>query len=123
MIALDLREVKPAPVHLKPTVVFSPTSQEFTQQVAITKNHVLLTTLEHVQGRALRLHARGKDGKWTRLKLPVPDNPDDRDFCHEFAGRQSSSWRRQGFLTPSGVMLGDAADGFAQACQDSEGAI
>ena len=82
MIALDLRKVKPDPVHLKPTVVFSPTSQEFSQQVAITKNHVLLTTLEHVQGRAY-VYTRGKDGKWTRLKLPVPDERGrSRDFCH-----------------------------------------
>jgi prolyl oligopeptidase len=109
VFALDLREVEQDPVHLKPTVVFSPTSQEFAQQVAITKNHVLLATLEHVQGRAY-VYSRGKNGKWTRLKLPVPDNQtigisttsllDDKFFLAQ-----------TGFLTPSGVMLGDAADG------------
>ncbi|MGA8089083.1 MAG: prolyl oligopeptidase family serine peptidase [Terracidiphilus sp.] len=109
VVSLDLAAVKADPVHLKPTVLFAPTSQEFAQQVATTKNHVLLTTLEHVQGRAY-VYTRGKDGRWTRTKLAVPDNEsigitttsllDNKFFLSE-----------TGFLTPSSVLLGDAADG------------
>ena len=108
VISLDLDATKADPVHLKPTVLFAPTSQEFAQQVATTKNHVLLTTLEHVQGRAY-VYTHGKDGTWTRVKLPVADNQsigivaasslDDKFFMAQ-----------TGFLTPSGVLLGDAAD-------------
>jgi prolyl oligopeptidase len=110
VVSLNLDAVKADPAHLKPTVLFAPTSQEFAQQVATTKNHVLLTTLEHVQGRAY-VYTHGKDGRWTSTKLPVPDNEsigitttsllDDRFFLSE-----------TGFLTPSSVLLGDAADGF-----------
>ncbi|HMG84101.1 MAG TPA: prolyl oligopeptidase family serine peptidase [Terracidiphilus sp.] len=109
VVSLDLEAVKADPVHLKPTVLFAPTAQEFSQQVATTKNHVLVTTLEHVQGRAY-VYTHGKDGKWTRSKLAVPDNEsigisttsllDDRFFLSE-----------TGFLTPSSVLLGDAAVG------------
>jgi prolyl oligopeptidase len=109
VISLDLTAVEADPVHLKPTVLFAPTAQEFAQQVATTKNHVLLTTLEHVQGRAY-VYTHGKDGQWTRSKLSVPDNEsigisttsllDDKFFLSE-----------TGFLTPSSVLLGDAADG------------
>jgi prolyl oligopeptidase len=109
VVSLDLTAVKADPVHLKPTVLFAPTAQEFAQQVATTKNHVLLTTLEHVQGRAY-VYTHGKDGQWTRSKLAVPDNEsigisttsllDDKFFLSE-----------TGFLTPSSVLLGDAADG------------
>jgi prolyl oligopeptidase len=109
VVSLDLTAVNEDPVHLKPTVLFAPTSQEFAQQVATTKNHVLLTTLEHVQGRAY-VYTHGNDGRWTRTKLAVPDNEsigisatsllDDRFFLSE-----------TGFLTPSSVLLGDAADG------------
>ena len=53
------------PAHLKPVVVFAPTAQEFEQQVATTRHHLLLTTLEHVQGRAY-VYTRGKNGQWTR---------------------------------------------------------
>ena len=54
-------------------MVFAPTAQEFAQQVAATRNHLVLTTLEHVQGRAY-MYTRAKDGQWTRKKLSVPDN-------------------------------------------------
>ena len=109
VISLDMSEAKANPDHLKPTVLFEPTSQEFAQEVTTTKNHVLLTALEHVQGRAYVL-THGKDGKWTRTKLPVEDNQsigiettsllDDKFFLSQ-----------TGFLTPSAVVLGDAADG------------
>ncbi len=61
------------PAHLKPTAVFTPTAQEFAQGVSITRNHLILTTLEHVQGRAYG-YTRDKKGGWTRKKLAVPDN-------------------------------------------------
>ena len=69
VVSLDLEAVKADPVHLKPTVLFAPTAQEFAQQVATTKNHVLLTTLEHVQGRAYvytQWERRKMDAKQTR---------------------------------------------------------
>ena len=107
VVSLDLNAVKADPVHLKPTILFAPTAQEFAQQVVGTKNHVLLTTLEHVQGRAY-VYTHGKDGRWSRTKLGVPDNVsigietvsllDDRFFLSE-----------TGFLTPSSVLLGDAS--------------
>jgi prolyl oligopeptidase len=109
VVSLDLGATQADPVHLKPTIVFAPTEREFAQQVVTTKNHVLLTTLEHVQGRAY-VYTHGKDGAWTRVKLPIEDNQsigisaasllDDRFFLSE-----------TGFLTPSSVLLGDAADG------------
>ena len=109
VVAIDATAAQADPAHLKPVVVFAPSAQEFAQEVVPTKNHALLTTLEHVQGRAYVL-THGKDGQWTRQKLPVPDNQtigiattsmlNDKFFLAE-----------TGFLTPSSVLLGDAADG------------
>jgi prolyl oligopeptidase len=109
VVSLSLEAVKKDPVHLKPTVVFVPTAQEFEQQLAATKNHLLLTTLDHVQGRAY-VYTRGADGQWTRKRLPVEDNQtvgivttnnkDDRFFMS-----------LTGFLTPPSLLLGNAADG------------
>lgn len=109
VVAIDAAAAQADPAHLKPVVVFAPSAQEFAQEVVPTKNHALLTTLEHVQGRAYVL-THGKDGQWTRTKLPVPDNQtigiattsllNDKFFLAE-----------TGFLTPSSVLLGDAADG------------
>jgi len=106
IVAIDLDAAAKDPVHLKPVVVFAPTAQEFAQQVATTRHHLVLTTLENVQGRA-SVYTRGKDGQWTRKKLPVPDNQtvgvisttqlDDRFFLGE-----------TGFLNPHSLWLGDA---------------
>jgi prolyl oligopeptidase len=107
VVSLDLDAVKKDPLHLKPTIVFKPTAAEFAQEAATTRNHLLVTTLEHVQGRAY-VYTRDKKGEWTRKKLDVPDNvsvsvvttntSDDQFFL-----------ALTGFLTPSSLLLGDAA--------------
>jgi prolyl oligopeptidase len=109
VVSLDLEAVKKDPLHLKPNVVFAPTATEFAQRVATTKNCLLLTTLQNVQGR-LYSYALGPKGAWTRKKLDVPDNltvsivsanwSDDRFFLS-----------LEGFLTPSSLLLGDAGTG------------
>jgi prolyl oligopeptidase len=106
-VALDLEAVKKDPAHLKPTVIFTPTTQEFAQEAAVTKNHLILTTLDHVQGRAY-VYTRSPKNIWTSKKLDIPDNiavsiestntSDDRFFLG-----------LTGFLTPSSLLLGDAA--------------
>ena len=106
-LALDLAAIKKDPVHLKPTVIFTPTAQEFGQEAAVTKNHLILTTLDHVQGRAY-VYTRSAKNVWTAKKLDIADNiavsiestntSDDRFFLG-----------LTGFLTPSSLLLGDAA--------------
>ena len=109
VVAFDLRALEKDPERLRPTIVFAPTSQEFAQEVAVTKNHLLLTTLEHVQGRAY-VYSLGSGGAWTRKRLDVPDNhtvdivTTNRSDDHFFLGLT-------GFLTPSSLLLGDAAGG------------
>ena len=106
-VALDLEAVKKDPVHLKPTAIFTPTAEEFAQEAAVTKNHLILTTLDHVQGRAY-VYTRSPKNVWTSKKLDIPDNlsvtiesvntSDDHFFLET-----------TGFLTPSSLLLGDAA--------------
>lgn len=109
VVSLDLAAVEKDPLRLKPIVVFAPTAQEFEQWFSTTKNHLIVTTLEHVQQRAY-VYTFGSDGNWTRKPLPVPDNltmssptfslTDDRFFVAV-----------EGFLTPPSLWLGDAGDG------------
>ncbi|WP_311719352.1 prolyl oligopeptidase family serine peptidase [Tunturibacter empetritectus] len=107
VVALNLEAVKTDPVHLKPTVIFTPTSEEFFQESETTKDHLLLTTLDHVQGRAY-IYTHEANNTWTRKKLDIPDNlsvsiattnTSDNKFFLETTG----------FLTPSSLLLGDAA--------------
>jgi prolyl oligopeptidase len=107
VLSLNLDELKKDPEHLKPTVLFEPTPTEFAQVVDTTRNHVLLTTLENVQGRAY-VYSLDSNGNWIRKKLDVPSNQavgivtgntsDDHFFLS-----------LTGFLTPSSLLLGDAA--------------
>lgn len=107
VVSLDLEAVRKDPLHLKPRLVFAPTAVEFFQDLATTRNHLILTTLENVQGRAY-VYSLSADGAWTRNRLNIPANRtveiktssslDDRFFLS-----------LEGFLTPSSLWLGDAA--------------
>ena len=109
VVSLDLKAMERDPAHLKPTAVFAPTAQEFAQGVSITRNHLILTTLEHVQGRAYG-YTRDKKGGWTRKKLAVPDNQTVGIVSTNEADDQFFLILT-GFLTPSSLELGDAATG------------
>jgi prolyl oligopeptidase len=109
VVALELAAVEKDQTRLKPTVVFAPTAQEFEQWFATTKNYLILATLEHVQQRAY-VYAFGRDGNWTRKRLPVPDNLtiDSVTASHT---DDSFFLGVQGFLTPPSLWLGDAGGG------------
>jgi prolyl oligopeptidase len=109
IISLRLEAVKKDPLHLKPSVVFVPTAREFAQSAAATKNHVLLTTLENVQGRAY-VYTRGSNGSWTRKKLDVSDNRTVSIVSTNWSDNQFFL-SLTGFLTPSSLWLGDAGAG------------
>ena len=108
VVAVDLEAVQRAPSDLKPETVFAPTATEFEQQMAVTGNHLIMTTLANVQGRAyVYTHAAGK---WSAKRLPVPDNVSvgivsaSRIDNHFFISLT-------GFLTPPSLWLGDAGAG------------
>lgn len=98
VIALDLAAVEKDPLRLKPAVVFAPTAQEFEQSFDVTKNHLIVVTLEHVQQRAY-VYTLGSDGHWTHKRLPVLDN---QTIDSETASRTDDRFflGTQGFLTP-----------------------
>jgi prolyl oligopeptidase len=109
LVALDFAAFKKDPMQLKPSLVFAPTSTEFLKDLQTTRNYLLLTTLQNVQGRAY-IYSLMPDGQWKAKQLAVPDNravslvtanwSDDRFFLSV-----------TGFLTPSSLLLGDAAEG------------
>ncbi len=107
VVSLDLVALQKDPSQLKAAFVFAPTATEFAQEVDTTKNHMLLTTLENVQGRAY-VYSLDKKDEWTRQRLDVPDNESvslvtgDTASDHFFVSLT-------GFLTPSSLLLGDAA--------------
>ncbi len=106
IVALDLSATTRDPMNLQPTVIFAPTTTEFAQDAQVTKNRLLIATLQNVQGRVYSYALAGK--VWKHEKLDIPDNEsvdiastnwsDDRFFL--FAA---------GYLTPDSLLLGDAS--------------
>ncbi len=107
VLSLSLDAVRKDPQHLVPTILFTPTATEFAHEVAITKNHLLLTTLANVQGRAT-IYTRAENGSWSSHKLPVPDNQ-AIDIVSTDTSTDQFFLSTTGFLTPTTLMLGDAA--------------
>ncbi|CAN5497387.1 prolyl oligopeptidase family protein [soil metagenome] len=107
VVSLALEAVQKDPAHLKPTIIFTPTTTEFAQEVGVTRNHLIVTTLDTVQGRA-STYTRTANGVWQRHKLTVPDNQ-----TIEIASTDSSTDQFflsvTSFLTPSSLLLSDAA--------------
>ena len=105
LLQLELKDVLADPAHLKPAVIFAPTTQEFLQDVNTTKTRLLLTTLDHVRGRAYVYTptARG----WSHKPLPVPENV---TVGIASADKLNDTFFLSvaGFLTPSSLWLGDA---------------
>ena len=109
LLAVNLAEAKRDPEHLHPVVVFAPTADEFLDGYATTHSHLIVTTLEHVLGRAYVYKPEGKDG-WTHEALAVPDNSTigivtTSDTSENFFLSTES------FLTPPALLAGDAATG------------
>ncbi len=108
LLELRVADVLKDPTHLKPSVVFAPSTREFLEGVSHTSSHVILTTLENVQGRAY-IYTPSANG-WSKQKLNLPENiavniasaneTDDRFFLSV-----------TGFLTPTTLYFGDAAKG------------
>jgi prolyl oligopeptidase len=103
VVALNLDAVKKDPIHLKPSEVFAPSTSEFAQSVVTTKNHLLLTTLESVQGRVYVCDLNAKVA-WRRKRLDLADN--------RTIDIVSTNWLDNqfflsvtGFLTPSSLWL------------------
>ncbi|MEO7029242.1 MAG: prolyl oligopeptidase family serine peptidase [Acidobacteriaceae bacterium] len=106
LLAMDLKAVLADPAHLKPSIVFEPTAQEFLAATSTTKTRLLLTTLNHVQGRAYAYTPT--PGGWTKKRLDIPENvavsvvttnDTDDTFFLDITG----------FLTPTSLWMGNAA--------------
>jgi len=113
LVAVPLQEVLRDPAHLKPAVVFAPSSDEFLNDYATTKSRLIVTTLKHVLGRAYVYSPAGKSG-WEKKELSVPDNS-TVDIATASDTNDSFFLEVTSFLTPPSLLQGDAAAGTLKA--------
>ena len=105
LLELKLADVLRDPAHLKPSVIFQPTEKEFLQGASTTRGHLVLTTLENVQGRAY-IYTPGAHG-WTKSRIALPDNL-AVDVATASDADDTFFLSVTGFLTPTSLWLGDA---------------
>jgi prolyl oligopeptidase len=106
VVSLDLAALTRDPAHPQTAVVFAPTAIEFPDDAQVTKNHLIVTSLENVRGRAYTCSFDSLSG-WSRQKLAVPDN---QTVLIESTTPASDRFflRLSGFLTPYSLWIGDA---------------
>ncbi len=73
LVSFDLAAAQADPEHLAPALVYAPGPRETFENVAFTRDHVLLATYENVRGRAF-VYTLGADGAWSKRKLDLADN-------------------------------------------------
>jgi len=73
LVAVDLSAARRHPDALQPTLIFQPGPRESFNAAAVTRDGLLVSTLDNVRGRVY-LYRRKADGSWSRRPLGLPDN-------------------------------------------------
>jgi prolyl oligopeptidase len=111
LVSLDLAQLKAAPAHPKPTLIYAPGPREALEGVSSSKDVLLASTLDNVRGRTL-VFTPTRSG-WKRQAIDLPENStlsvvstnskDDRALVAVTS-----------FLTPPSLWLANAATGKAR---------
>jgi prolyl oligopeptidase len=105
LISLELAAAAADPAHLRPSLVYSPTAQEAFREAGATRGHLLVHTLDNVNGQAYSYKPE-PNNRWSRRQLALPSNISvnliDTDLHSEQAFVQVT-----GFLTPPKLILAD----------------
>jgi prolyl oligopeptidase len=109
LVSLDLAATEADPAYLKPSLVYAPGPRDSLDEVAATRSHLVVTSYSDVKGRAA-IYTPTAEGGWEERKLTLPDNSTigivDTDLHGDEAFLSVA-----GFLSPSTLMLADAATG------------
>ena len=108
LVDFDLAAVSRAPQALRPDLVLRPTESQSVEQVATTRDRLVIGLLDNVRGRVLSL--RRTAAGWTSETLPLPA---DSTLTVTSASKDSNRLMvgASAYLSPTSQWLADAADG------------
>ena len=108
LVDFDLAAVSRAPQALRPDLVLRPTESQSVEQVATTRDRLVIGLLDNVRGRVLSL--RRTAAGWTPETLPLPA---DSTLTVTSASKDSNRLMvgASAYLSPTSQWLADAADG------------
>ena len=105
LVSLELTAATADPQHLRPELVYTPTAREAFLEAGATRGHLLVHTLDNVNGRVYS-YKPAPNNHWSRRQLKLPNsvsvNLIDSDLHSEQAFVQVT-----GFLTPPQLVLAD----------------
>ncbi len=108
LVSIDLAALKADPQAPRPVLALRPTQSQAIEQVATTRNRLVVALYENVKGQVVSLERVGEGWRQRRLELPSDVS----------VGIQSASdyddslvLSVQGYLTPPSLWLADAANG------------
>ena len=105
LVSVPVDRLLKSPTRLVPVPVFTPTATEFLDDVTTTASHVVVTTLNHVQGGGYSYTHRAAG--WTRAALSTEKNVALYIVSGNRLG-ETIALTQQGFITPSTLLMGDA---------------
>ena len=105
LISFDLQEAKKDPEHLKPVVLYAPGPRESFNTAAVTRDALVITTLENVRGRAF-VYRPQPQGGWQHSRLDLPDDATIGIADTSLRGNRAFL-SVTGFLQPSSLWLAD----------------
>ncbi|HEU4538344.1 MAG TPA: prolyl oligopeptidase family serine peptidase [Polyangiaceae bacterium] len=94
-------------------LVFAPGPRQSINEVAITRSRVVAAVYDNVRGQLVSFAPDGAKG-WKPTKLPAPENS-SVGLVDASRHGERAFYSVEGFLTPSTLMLADAAAGKAEA--------
>lgn len=112
LVALDRAALLADPARLAPVLVWAPGPRESLEQVAVTRDRVVLVTIDNVRGRAWSL-APAKGGAWKTRRIALPDNMALGVVTTRLTDN-TLFLNAEGFLSPTTLYLADAAKGSAR---------
>jgi prolyl oligopeptidase len=109
LVSLELKAVSADPQHLQPALLYARAPSEAFVEAGATRGHLLVHTLDNVNGRAYS-YTPEPNNRWSRRQLELPNNISvnliDTDLHSEQAFVQVT-----GFLTPPKLLLADLGKG------------
>ncbi len=73
LVAVGLAAASADPQHLQPSVVYAPGPREALDNVAATRDRLIVTSYENVRGRAA-VYTPTAGGRWSERRLALPDD-------------------------------------------------
>jgi prolyl oligopeptidase len=109
VVSLELSAVTADQRHLRPAMVYAPKSREAFVAASATRGHLLIHTLDNVNGRAYSYKPE-PGHRWSKRQLDLPNNISLAVIDSDLHSEQAFI-KLTGFLTPPRLILADLGNG------------